>query len=155
MGPTRRYLGRSALGGAMALGVSGLWPSRRTLAEPSDQATIDQAVAKLRTALLAADRSKLEDLAAEELSYGLYPGGRIQGCGEFINSIVDKETVYRSIMISEPRAMVTGNTAIVRHREAIEADSHGKHYSLEFNVLQVWQKRDGRWRLLARQGFTT
>jgi ketosteroid isomerase-like protein len=139
----------------MALGVSGLWPSRPSLAAPSDQATIDQAVAKLRAALLAADRSKLEDLASEELSYGLYPEGHVQGCGEFIASIVDKKTIYRSIMISEPRTMVAGDTAIVRHREAIEADVRSKHYSVEFEVLQVWKKQDGRWRLLARQGFKT
>jgi Family of unknown function (DUF5681) len=50
---------------------------------------------------------------------------------------------------------LAGDDAIVRHRESVEAHNDAKVWSVEFGVLQVWQKQDSQWRLLARQGWKT
>ena len=126
---------------------------RRLIPVPLDQAAVDQAVEAVRKALLDRDVDRLRDLLVDELSYGLWPGGRIQNKYEFIGHIAREEPIYTSIAYSDPSITIAGNNAIVRHRESIEAYSRGKRYLLEFGVLQVWQKQDDQWRLLARQGW--
>ena len=155
MKPTRRDLGHIAIAGAAALGASGLFPSHPSLAESTNQAAVDQAVEALRKAILDADETKLRDLVADKLSYGLWPSGTIQNRFEFINNIADKRMIYTSITYSDPSTMIAGNNAIVRHRETVQAHSDDKAWSVEFGVLQIWQQQDGQWRLLARQGWKT
>ena len=46
-----------------------------------------------------------------------------------------------------------GDAAIVRHLWESESETDGKPTSTKIGVLQVWQKQDGNWKLLARQGF--
>src|SRR6516165_9328454 len=78
---------------------------------------------------------------------------QIQNKYEFIGHIAREDPIYTSIAYSEPSITIAGNNAIVRHRESIEAHTRAKRYLLEFGVLQVWQKQDDQWRLLARQGW--
>ena len=153
MAVTRRGLGHLAFAGAVAFGAWTSLLSRQSLAEATDQAAVDQAVEALRKALLDRDVDRLRDLLVDELSYGLWPGGHIQNKYEFIGHIAREEPIYNSITYSDPTISIAGNNAIVRHRESIEAHSRGKRYLLEFGVLQVWQKQDDEWRLLARQGW--
>ena len=153
MAVTRRGLGHLVFVGAVAFGASTSLLSRRSLAEAADQAAVDQAVEALRKALLDRDLDRLRDLLVDELSYGLWPGGKIQNKYQFIGHIVHGEPSYTSIAYSDSSITIAGNNAIVRHRESIEAHTREKRYVLEFGVLQVWQKQDDQWRLLARQGW--
>jgi hypothetical protein len=152
---TKRDLGRLAFVGSVALASSGLLLDRRSLAQSADQVGVEQAVEALREAILEVDEAKLGDLLADELSYGLWPSGFIQNKFEFVNTIADKKTIYTSITYSDPNTTIAGNTAIVRHRETVVAHSDEKAWSVEFGVLQIWQRQDSQWRLLARQGWKT
>ena len=49
---------------------------------------------------------------------------------------------------------VAGNAAIARHIWLSESELDGKATTTRIGVLQVWQKQDGDWKLLARQGFS-
>ena len=49
---------------------------------------------------------------------------------------------------------VVGNAAVARHIYLAESEQDGKATTTRIGVLQVWQKQDGAWKLLARQGFT-
>ena len=118
MAVTRRGLGHLAFAGAVAFGASTSLLSRQSLAEPTDQAAVDQAVEALRKALLDRDVDRLRDLLVDELSYGLWPGGRIQNKYEFIGHIAREEPIYNSIAYSDPAITIAGNNAIVRHRES-------------------------------------
>ena len=153
MAVTRRGFGHLAFAGTVAFGASTSLLSRQSLAEAADQAAVDQAVEALRKALLDRDVDRLRDLLVDELSYGLWPGGRTQNKYEFIGHIAREDPIYTSIAYSDPSITIAGNNAIVRHRESIEAHTRAKRYLLEFGVLQVWQKQDDQWRLLARQGW--
>ncbi len=155
MALTRRAFGRLGFTGSVTVGASGVLLNRRSLAQSADQLAINQAVEALRKAILSADEAKLRDLVADKLSYGLWPSGVVQNRFEFINNIGDKRTIYTSISYSDPSTTVAGDNAIVRHRELVEAHSDDKAWSVEFGVLQVWQKQDSQWKLLARQGWKT
>jgi Domain of unknown function (DUF4440) len=151
---TRRDLGRLAFAGAMALGASGLLLAHSSLAETGDEAAVNQAVEALRKAMLEADKTKLQELTADQLSYG-HSAGKVETKAEFINVIADKKTVYKSITYSDPSTKIAGNDAIVRHAEAVDFESDGKPGSAKIGVLQIWQKQGGSWKLLARQAFRT
>jgi hypothetical protein len=136
--------------GALALAASG--GSSCLFAQSADETAVLQAVDALNKAMLAADRAQLEALVADQLSYG-HSSGTLQTKAQFVDVIVDKRTIYKSIVLSEPTTVIAGNEAIVRHSAAVEAEVDGKSVSAKIGVLQVWVRQDGRWKLLARQAF--
>jgi ketosteroid isomerase-like protein len=77
----------------------------------------------------------------------------IQTKAQFVDVIINKQTIYKSIVLSEPSTVIGGNNAIVRHMAAVDYEDGGKAWSAKIGVLQVWVKQDGRWKLLARQAF--
>ena len=146
-----RLTRRTTLVAALALGGSYL-TSVPSYADSTDEAAVMKAVEELRTAMLEAGRGRLEALVADELSYG-HSSGTIQTKAQFVDVIINKETVYKSITLTEPVVSVVGADAIARHTLVVESESAGKAATTKIGVLQVWVKRDGRWKLLARQAF--
>jgi len=115
---------------------------------------VDRAVEALRKAMVDVDQARLEELTADELSYG-HSGGTIQTKAQFVDVIVRKETIYKSITLSEPWAAIAGDNAIVRHVFSTDYESGGKPGTSRIGALQVWQRKGDAWKLLARQGFKT
>jgi hypothetical protein len=118
----------------------------------SEEVTVAHASLDLAKAMLAADKTQLNSLLADQLSYG-HQGGVTQGKVAFIDMIVAKKP-YRAITITEASTTLAGNNAIVRHVFAAEFESDGNKGSAKIGALEVWVK-DGHWKLLARQGFRT
>jgi hypothetical protein len=141
-----------AFTGATALAAASLLRSPAAVAQAGEEAAVNAAIEALRKAMVDADKAKLEELVADQLSYG-HSGGVIETKAQFVEVIVSKKTVYKSIMLSEPSTTVVGNNAIARHIFSAETESGGKAGSARVGILQVWQKQDGRWKLLARQAF--
>ena len=144
---TRRFV---TFAGVLALATSS-WNSR-LFAQSGDEAAVLQAVDALNKAMLDADRARLEELVADQLSYG-HSSGMVQTKAQFVDVIANKETIYKSMILTEPKTMITGNNAIVRHVASVEYEIGGKAATAKIGVLQVWAKQDGRWKLLARQAF--
>jgi ketosteroid isomerase-like protein len=48
---------------------------------------------------------------------------------------------------------VLGDIALVRHKLFGDSNSGGKPSEVKLGVLLVWQKQQGKWRLLARQAY--
>ena len=71
---TRRGL---TIAGALTLGGLGLWRSSAAVAESADEAAVAQAVEALRKAIFDKEKTQLEALCANELSYG-HSDGRVQ-----------------------------------------------------------------------------
>jgi len=122
------------------------------MADSADAAAVDKAVEALRKALLEADKSQLEKLTAEQLSYG-HSGGRVESKAQFIDGVVTRKAIYKSITFPEVTVAVVGDASIVRHLYASESETDGKPSSVKIGALQIWQKQGGSWKLLARQGF--
>lgn len=148
---TRRYL---AVTGALALGGVGLLRSSAAVAESADEAAVAQAVEALRKAIFGQDKAQLETLCADQLSYG-HSGGRVENKAEFINGVITRKAILKSLTLSDHTIAVIGTDAIARHTWASESETDGKPTSTKIGVLQVWQKQGGNWKLLARQGFRT
>jgi len=144
---TRRHL---AAAGALALGASTLLRNSPVLAE--EEAGVNQAVEALRKATLAQDKAQLSALSAEQLSYG-HSSAVVQNKAEFIDGVMNRKGVVKSIEFPELKVTVAGNNAVARHLWVSESEVDGKPQSTKIGVLQVWQKQDGGWKLLARQGF--
>ena len=146
---SRRHL---AAAGALALGASVLLQTGPTVAAAADEAAVDKAVEALRKALLEKDKVRLEQLAADQLSYG-HSSGKVQTKAEFVDGVMTSKAIVKSIAFPELSIAVVGNAAIARHLFEAEMETDGKPTSVKIGALQVWQKQDGNWKLLARQGF--
>src|SRR5919202_4674486 len=148
---TRRHF---AAAGAFALGSVSLWRSSAAGAESADEAAVAQAVEALRKAVFGQEKTQLEALCAEELSYG-HSDGRVENKAQFINGVMTRKAILKSLTLSDHTITVVGTDAIARHTWASESETDGRPTSTKIGVLQVWQKQGGAWKLLARQGFRT
>ena len=146
---TRRNL---AADGALAIGAASLLQSAPTLADSADAAAVDKAVEAFRKAVLEQDKARLEQLAADQLSYG-HSGGRVESKAQFIDGVMTRKAIVKSISFPELSVAVVGDAAVARHLYESESETDGKPSSVKIGALQVWQKQNGAWKLLARQGF--
>ncbi len=143
--PRRTALAAVASLGLLVLGVPG--PARGQAAEATQ---VEQAVERLRRLMLEPDQAALEQIFADQLSYG-HSDGRVQNKAEFIDALVSHRSAFSSIALSDQTIAVSGDVAVVRHRFAADAVSNGKASQPRIAILQVWQRQAGAWRLLVRQ----
>jgi len=130
---TRRNL---AVAGALALGTSSLLRGSAVLAASADEAAVNQAVEALRKALLEADKAQLEQLAADQVSYG-HSDGKVQTKAQFIDGIIGRKAVVKSLDFPELSIAVIGDAAIARHIYSSESETNGKPASVRIGALQV------------------
>jgi hypothetical protein len=138
--------------GALALGASELLISNSAGAQGGDEAAVAQAVDTLRKGQLEADRSKLEQVTSAQVSYG-HSDGRVETKEQFIHGVMTRKQTVKSIDFPELKIAVVGNAAVARHIYLSQSELDGKATTTKIGALQVWQKQDGGWKLLARQGF--
>ncbi len=144
---TRRDL---AAAGALALGASAFIGSAQ--AESADEGTVKKAADELRTAVFKQDKAKIESLTAEQLSYS-HSDARLQNKAEFIDGVMTRKATVKSLEWPELTAQIVGNTGIVRHLWVSESELEGKVTNTKIGVIQVWQKQDAAWKLLARASW--
>jgi len=149
MSMNRRHL---ALAGAAALTLANLTPST-ALAQASDAAGVAAAVEALTKAMLAGDRAGMMAVTHERLSYG-HSAGRIENRQQFIDPLVNKTSIFRSLNVSDQTIDVFGDDAIVRHVLCGESESNGRVSQVNIGILQVWKKQADGWKLFARQAYT-
>jgi ketosteroid isomerase-like protein len=144
---SRRHL---VAAGALALVVS---PHiRSAMAETADEGEVKKAVEELRTAWIKKDKAKIESLTAEQLSYS-HSDARLQNKAEFIDGVMTRKATVKSLEWPELTVQVVGNNAVVRHLWVSESELDGKVTNTKIGVMQVWQKQDGGWKLLARASW--
>ena len=144
---SRRHL---AAAGALALGAPTL--IRSAHAQSADEATVKKAVEELRTALIKQDKATLDSLTAEQLSYS-HSDARLQNKAEFIDGVMTRKGTLKSLEWPAMTVQVVGNNAVVRHLWVSESELDGKVTNTKIGVMQIWQKQDGGWKLLARCVF--
>lgn len=131
---------------AAGLVCSGAW------ANAADGNAVNDAMNRLSAAMIAGDAQKMKELTADTLTYG-HSSGRVQDQAAFVDTIASGQTRYRRIDLSNTVTTVTGDNAVVRDHFSGTTESAGKLTEVDFDVLLVWQKQDGAWKLLARQGY--
>lgn len=122
-------------------------------AQSPDEAAVAQAVEAYRKAVIAKDRAQFEALLADQLNYW-HSDGRNESKAVYMADALGPRAVWKSIDLTNQIIRVTGDTAVVRHNYTGESEREGgKIQSTRIGVFMVWQKQDGRWRLLARQAL--
>jgi ketosteroid isomerase-like protein len=144
---SRRHL---ATAGALALSAPIL--IRSVHAQSADEATVKKAVEELRMAWFKQDKAKLESLTAEQLSYS-HSDARLEDKAKFIDGAMTRKATFKSLEWPELTVEIVGNNAVVRHLWVSESELDGKVTNTKIGVLQVWQKQDGGWKLLARASW--
>lgn len=120
-------------------------------AQSKSEKQVAAATEQLRKAMVEGDRTALENIAAEKLSYG-HSGGHIDDKKEFVEKIASGNSDFLSIDISDQTISISGKTAIVRHILTAKTHDKGKDIAdVHLRIILVWQKQAGKWRLLARQ----
>ena len=138
---------------AVALGASSLLLSGAAgAAAAADESAVTENIEILRKALLEADKARLEQVVAPQISYG-HSDGRAETKEQFINGVMTRKQVVKSLAFPELKVAVVGDAAIARHIYLSESELDGKQTTTRIGALQVWQKQNGGWKLLARQGF--
>lgn len=119
-------------------------------AQSKDETAVASAVEALKKAMIDADKTALENIAADDLSYG-HSNGKVEDKAEFVRAIVSGESDFVTINLTEQIIKIAGNAAIVRHKLSATTNNSGKPGTANLALLMVWQKQKGSWKLLARQ----
>lgn len=121
-----------------------------TPAASNDAALVAEQVEKLRAAMVDPTRDALDRLVLNPLSYG-HSNGTVQDKEQFIGALLSKESDFISITLSDQTVSIVKDAAIVRHTLVAATADGGKPGNVSLKILMVWQKNDGKWKLLARQ----
>ena len=100
--------------------------------------------------MIDADRTALENLTADSLSYG-HSGGKVERKSDFVENIVSGKSDFVTINLSDQTISIVNNLAIVRHTLNATTNDGGKPGTVKIHVLLVWQKYKKEWKLVARQ----
>jgi len=119
-------------------------------AQSKNEQAVATAAEKLRKAMVDGDSLQLSAIADARLTYG-HSSGKIEDKATFVNTIASGKSDFVTIDISNQRITVAGNTAVVRHRLDATTNDGGKPGTVKLDILLVWQKEKGKWKLLARQ----
>ena len=143
---SRRQMTIAAAAAAFVPAVAGA----PAIAQSPDEAALSATIEELRLGLLNKDKAKLEAVTADSMSYG-HSAGKIKNKKEFVDGVMARKAVVKSLKFTEPKNAIHGTTAIARHFYESESEEAGKTSTIKIGVLQVWQKQDGKWKLYARQ----
>lgn len=127
----------------LTLGFAGFSQTKNTQ-------SLEAAVEQLRTAMISGEKTALENIAADQLTYG-HSSGVVQNKAEFVDAIASGKSDFVTIDLTEQTAVVVNNTGIVRHILSATTNDSGKPGTVKLKILLVWIKEKGKWLLLARQ----
>src|SRR5262249_35319147 len=112
------------------------------------EGAVSTAVESLRKAMIGADKSALEKLAAPELSYG-HSSGRLENKAEFIEALTSGKAGFPAMGSTNQTGTVVKRAALVRHFFAAPRRKEGD--KMKLSILTVWLQQQDQWKLLARQ----
>ena len=126
--------------------------SHITQAQTKAEIKVGASVETLRLALISGNQKELEKLVAKKLSYG-HAWGYVESKEEFIEKLVSKKSDFVGITLDDQVISVTLRTAIVRHIFSVETKDNNKPGRVKLKEMLVFSKRNGHWKLLARQAI--
>jgi hypothetical protein len=144
---SRRHL---ATVGALAFSAPAL--IRSASAQSADEAAVKKVVEELRTAWINQDKAKLDSLTLAQLSYS-HSSAVLQNKAEFIDGVMTRKAKVKSLEWPEMTVQIVGPNGVVRHLWVSESELDGKTTNTKIGVMQVWQKQNAGWKLLARASW--
>lgn len=121
-------------------------------AQSKDEIQVGAAVEQLRSAMISGNKTDLESVLADQLTYG-HSSGKIQDKQTFVTEISTKKSDFVSIQLSDQTISISGDVAIVRHILDAKTNDGGKPAAPHLGIVLVWKKIKGDWKLIARRSF--
>ena len=115
----------------------------------SRQTEVMMKMLELRNALINKDSVSLDDVLANDVSYG-HTNGLIQTKPQLIRSVVSKEQDYKNIIPSDMNIRIYDNTAVVTMKSSVIMNYQDKPLDMQMYITLVWIKKN-KWQLVARQ----
>ena len=119
-----------------------------TSTQTGKESAVSAAVEALRKAMIAADKSALDQLTTPELSYG-HSSGRLENKAEFIEALVSGKSGFSAIELEGQTINVMDKIAMVRH--VFHGTRRKEGDKMKLSILTVWLQQQEQWKLLARQ----
>lgn len=119
------------------------------IAGPDEKALL-ALLEKWRVASLAGDRKTLESIIDPNCLYS-HSNARLETGTEQIEAAVTGKPKYEKLEVSAPTVREHGSNAVIRCNMAIRTNNAGTVNNLNLNVLTVWNKQGGNWKMIARQ----
>lgn len=121
-------------------------------AQTKDEKTLLASVEKLRKAMVSGERSALESVAMDNLSYG-HSGGKVEDKAAFVETIASGKSDFVTIDLKNQTYTITDNIAIVRHELHAQTNDSGKPGEVHLGIMLVMLKQGKEWKMLARQAY--
>jgi len=123
-------------------------------AHASDKEKVEQQILKTLEqrgeAQIQRDFPTLERIMADECIY-THASSQTQSKAEFLADLKSGKRIYKALKNTDLHVMVYGGTAVLTGRSDISAVNDGKDVEVATKFLEVYQKRDGRWQMVAHQ----
>lgn len=113
---------------------------------------IESSVEALNKATISQDKTMLDKLTAEELSYG-HSTGLVENKTAFIKNILSGTTKFFQINNADQTTNLADDVAIVRNICSIKGTKDGAPLDIKIGILMIWKKAGTDWKLVARQGY--
>lgn len=121
-------------------------------AQSKDETLVAAAVEKLRASMISGNKADLESVLSSDLTYA-HSSGKIQSKKVFVEEISTKKSDFKTIALTKQSISVTGDVAIVSHQLDATTNDGGKPAAPHLNIVLVWKKTKGEWKLIARRAF--
>lgn len=118
----------------------------------SEKENIASAVDSLYSAMVNPNKQILELYTTDDLTYG-HSSGNLENKEKFIDEVLNGPFDYLSIDPANQTINISGENAVVRHLFIAKGNNDGKMTDVHIGVLMVFQKKNGHWKLLARQAY--
>jgi hypothetical protein len=129
-----------------------LMSSSIVYAQNKEEQSLLLAVEKLKNAMISGERKALEEIAADDLSYG-HSGGKVEDKATFVETIASGKSDFVTIELKNQTVKVTGKTGVVRHELHATTNDGGKAGEVHIGIMLVFQKQGKDWKMLARQAY--
>jgi len=108
---------------------------------------VSAAMEEFRQAMLHRDRAALNRLTSDDLWY-THSAGSNESKAQFVESIASGKSVVQKLEFSAPAVHIYGDTALYKCRVDLW---HSPTDIVHMDILHVWVKSAGSWKLVARQ----
>ncbi|MGI4021839.1 MAG: nuclear transport factor 2 family protein [Janthinobacterium lividum] len=121
-------------------------------AQSKKEQQVAKAVEILTKAMIDGNKTALENIASDALSYG-HSSGKIQDKAAFVDALTSGQSDFVTINLTEQTILIKDQTAIVRHKFSAQTNDGGKSGNVSIGIMLVWLKEKGEWKLLGRQAY--
>ena len=108
---------------------------------------VTAAMESLKQAMLHKDGAALDKLLSEDLTY-IHSAGQNETKADFMKAIVSGKSIVERLDLTGTAVRVYGNTALYQGNVDLY---HSKTDIVHMNILHVWVKGAGGWKMVARQ----